>query len=214
MRLFDLLITRLFIILLLMSCSDFLEEKSQDEVIPTSVSDYNEMFLPLLQFQMDNMIYYIAGDTDITRNANNVPHMKQIWQDKDIVIVEGKLSRLGVGNDLFDNVKSLKRILCPAENAFDKYDEIFAECLKQPKEKLFLLALGPTATVLAYDLCNKGYQALDVGHIDICYEWKLRGAIGKIAIPGKYVNEVPDGRDNIEDCTDENYLNSIITKIL
>ena len=170
-----------------------------------------EIFFDLNQNIIPNRKF---GDTDITRNANNVPHMKQIWQDKDIVIVEGKLSRLGVGNDLFDNVKSLKRILCPAENAFDKYDEIFAECLKQPKEKLFLLALGPTATVLAYDLCNKGYQALDVGHIDICYEWKLRGAIGKIAIPGKYVNEVPDGRDNIEDCTDENYLNSIITKIL
>ena len=170
-----------------------------------------EIFLDLNKHIVANRKF---GETGITRNANNVPHMKQIWQDKDIVIVEGELSRLGVGNDLFDNVKSLKRILCPAKNAFDKYDEIFAECLKQPKEKLFLLALGPTATVLAYDLCNKGYQALDVGHIDICYEWKLRGAIGKIAIPGKYVNEVPDGRDNIEDCTDENYLNSIIAKIL
>ena len=168
----------------------------------------------LLELSQNIEDLQVFGDTNITRNANNVPHMKQIWQDKDIVVVEGELSRLGVGNDLFDNVKSLKRILCPAENAFDKYDEIFAECLKQPKEKLFLLALGPTATVLAYDLCNKGYQALDVGHIDICYEWKLRGAAGKIAIPGKYVNEAKGGRNNIEDCTDENYLNSIITKIL
>lgn len=75
MRLFDLLITRLFIILLLMSCSDFLEEKSQDEVIPTSVSDYNEMFLPLLQFQMDNMIYYMDDDVAIDES--------QFWGDNE-----------------------------------------------------------------------------------------------------------------------------------
>lgn len=170
----------------------------------------HEMLFDLCQNIVPNRKF---GDTDITRNANNIPHMKQIWKDRDIIIVEGELSRLGVGNDLFDNAKDIRRILCPAKNAFDKYDEIFAECLKQPKEKLLLLALGPTATVLAYDLYRKGYQAIDVGHIDICYEWKLRGATGKIAVPGKYVNEVPDGRENIEECTDRKYLNSIIAKI-
>ena len=80
MRLFDLLITRLFIILLLMSCSDFLEEKSQDEVIPTSVSDYNEMFLPLLQFQMDNMIYYMDDDVAIDES--------QFWGDNDMLVFD------------------------------------------------------------------------------------------------------------------------------
>ena len=121
---------------------------------------------------------------------------------------------MGIGNDLFDNVKSIKRILCPAKNAFDKYDAILAECEKQSKDKLFLIALGPTATVLAYDLANLGYWALDVGHIDICYEWKLRGGKGKVAIPGKYTNEAAGGRENIEDCTDPDYLNSIIAKVV
>ena len=32
------------------------------------------------------------------------------------------------------------------------------------KINYFLLALGPTATVLAYDLCKMGYQAVDIGH--------------------------------------------------
>ena len=130
-------------------------------------------------------------------------------------ILESKISKM-LENDRLAEIKKqsdIRHILCPAKNAFDKYDEIFAECLKQPKEKLLLLALGPTATVLAYDLYRKGYQAIDVGHIDICYEWKLRGATGKIAVPGKYVNEVPDGRENIEECTDRKYLNSIIAKI-
>lgn len=160
----------------------------------------------------------VFGDTNITRVADNVPRMKEIWKDKDIVIVEGEKSRLGVGNDLFDNVKSISRILCPAKNAFDKYDKILAECVKIPQDKLLLLALGPTATVLAYDLCKRGYRAVDVGHIDICYEWKLRNNDGnpwkKQLIPGKYVNEVAGGGENIPDCTDPDYLKSIISRIL
>lgn len=39
--------------------------------------------------------------------------MKAIWKDRDVVFIEGEKSRLGVGNDLFDNVKSIRRILCP-----------------------------------------------------------------------------------------------------
>ena len=37
------------------------------------------------------------------------------------------------------------------------------------KEYLVLLSLGPCATVLAYDLSKKGYQALDIGHLPNSY---------------------------------------------
>lgn len=178
-------------------------------------SNYWEQCVRKILFDLVEVIKpnQIFGDTDITRNANNVPLMKTIWQGKDIVMVEGDKSRVGVGNDLFDNVNSIKRILCPAENAFDCYDKILEECLKMSKNHLFLISLGPTATVLAYDLCRAGHRALDVGHIDICYEWKLRGAKEKILIPGKYVNEVEGGNRNVAECTDEKYLQSIIAKI-
>lgn len=74
-----------------------------------------------------------------------------------------------MGNDLFDNARSIVRILCPAESAFDRYEEIYNEAIKQPKDKLFLIALGPTAGVLAYDLAMQGYQAIDLGHADLSY---------------------------------------------
>ena len=83
---------------------------------------------------------------------------------------------MGVNNDLFDNVKSIKRILCPIVNAFNIYEKILQEALKIKKNKLILLALGPTASVLAYDLYHAGYQVLDIGHMDIEYEWFLRNA--------------------------------------
>ena len=70
-----------------------------------------------------------------------------------------------------------------------------------------------TATVLATDLHNAGYQAIDVGHIDIEYEWMLRKAKKKIPIPGKYVNEA-QGQNFIDNGTDLKYESEIFLRIL
>jgi glycosyltransferase family protein len=138
--------------------------------------------------------------------------LKGIFKDKDLLIVEGEQSRLGVGNDFFDGAKSIQRILCPPRNAFDKYDEILKACLEFSKDKLVVIALGPTATVLAYDLGVQGYQALDLGHIDIEYEWYLRNADRKIPIENKYVNEAGGYLGDTE-INDTKYLNSIVKRI-
>ena len=137
---------------------------------------------------------------------------KQIWDGTDILLIEGKYSRLGVGNDLFANAKSVQRILCPAQNAFDRYDDIYQAAIHHGERKLILLALGMTATVLAYDLAKVGLWAIDIGHIDIEYEWYLRGAKTKIAIPGKYVNEVREGK-NVSDDVPDSYLKEVIMRI-
>lgn len=98
-------------------------------------------------------------------------NIKQLWNNKDLVIIEGEQSRLGIGNDLFENTKSINRILGPKRDAFNVYDKLLEYVEKNiSKDKLILLALGPTATVLAYDLYKLGYHAVDIGHIDIEYE--------------------------------------------
>ena len=138
--------------------------------------------------------------------------IQQIWADKDILLIEGEKSRLGVGNDLFDNVKSIRRILAPNTNAFDHYDAIMKIVQKySPNEYLILLALGPTATVMAYNLAQKGYQAIDIGHIDIEYEWYRMGASHKVPIPSKYVNEA-DAGVGVGDIHDEKYKKEIICR--
>jgi glycosyltransferase family protein len=139
--------------------------------------------------------------------------IKSLWNNKNVILIEGKYSRVGCGNDLFDNVKSLKRILCPAKNAYRKYIDILKEIMKHDKEKLILLSLGPTAKVLVFDLYKEGYRSLDIGHIDIEYEWFLREAKEKIKIPNKYVNEVEGGTDNLQDYYDEKYESEIIAKL-
>ena len=151
---------------------------------------------------------------DKSNTAEYVKKLKKIWDQKDVVIIEGEKSRLGVGNDLFDNMKSIERIICPSENAFEIYEKIYNECLKIDNNKLVLLALGPTATVLSYDLYKAGYHTIDIGHVDIEYEWFLRKATTKIKIEHKYVTEVKDGRTNIQDVNDSKYQSEIIAKVL
>lgn len=140
--------------------------------------------------------------------------LKCLWDKKDVLLVEGEQSCLGVGNDLFDNAKNIHRVLCPSTNAFEKYDAILSAVKTFPKDWLVMIALGHTATVLAYDLSKYGYQALDIGHIDIEYEWMKMKATKKVAIQGKYVNEVPDdgGRTPVQ-CKDAVYLSQIVKRI-
>ena len=152
---------------------------------------------------------------DIDDYPRYIASLKQIWDGKEVILVEGEKSRLGIGNDLFDNVKGLNRIICPATNAFAVYDQIlsFIDGLNL-KDRLYLLALGHSATVLAYDLNGRGFRAIDLGHIDIEYEWFLMKAKEKCPIPDKYVNEVAEGRILGGSFTDRVYENQIIKKIL
>ena len=188
------------------------------EFWPNWINKYKFKLVRLLKH---NRKYYSTQITrfyldykDKSHTAEYVKELKKIWDGRDVVIIEGMQSRLGVGNDLFDNMKSIQRIICPSENAFDIYDRILNEALKIDKNKLVMLALGPTATVLSYDLAKAGYQAVDIGHVDIEYEWFLRKATTKIKIEHKYVTEVKEGRTNIADVNDEKYNGEIIARVL
>lgn len=138
--------------------------------------------------------------------------MKGIWENRNIVFIEGEKSRLGVGNDLFDNARSIRRILCPPKDAFERMEDIKREACKVEKGALFLIALGPTATVLAYDLFKAGYQAIDVGHVDVEYEWWRMGAHKKVKLERKYVNETAIGSE-VADAGEE-YRKQIIAQIV
>ena len=150
--------------------------------------------------------------TDIADYKRYITALKDIWNKKNIVIVEGEFSRLGVGNDLFSNASSIQRVICPATNAFNCYSKILESVCKFANDKLVLLALGQTATVLVYDLEKAGFRALDLGHIDVEYEWWRMKVTDKVAIPGKYVNEVREGRIN-SDCLDDVYRSQIVAVI-
>ena len=137
-----------------------------------------------------NVTRFYLNHIDKEQSKWQITRLQQIWEDQKVILVGGEMSRLGVGNDLFARAKSVRRVIGPAENAFDVYDKLM-DCVKQnaSKDDLIMLALGPTATAMAYELAKAGYWAVDIGHIDIEYEWYLMGATTKVNIPGKYTNE-------------------------
>lgn len=142
-----------------------------------------------------------------------IPIYRQIWDNRDVYIVEGEQTRIGVGNDLLDNAANIYRILAPAKNAYDVYDRIIASVKAHaPEGALLIIALGPTATIMAYDLAKMGYQALDLGHFDIQYEYHIRGIHTKEPIPGKYVNEAAAAGQTVDDSAikDTRYKASIV----
>ena len=158
----------------------FLNYKTVVKSTPTNRQYGNSLF---------TRFYIIMKD----RSSSNkqLEQIKQIWESRDVCLVEGQFSRFGEGNDLRANCNVIKRILCPPTNAFAKYDQILTTVKNNVnKDVLIICALGMTATVLAYDLTKSGYQALDLGHLDIEYEWMRMGVDEKCAISGKSVNEV------------------------
>lgn len=146
--------------------------------------------------------------------GNRFANLKKLWNDRNIIIIEGYYSRLGVGNDLFSNATSIKRILGPATNAFDKYEEILAYASSIANtDDLILLALGASATVMAYDLTKLGFQAIDIGHIDIEYEWYLQGATTRTSVMNKANNEFIGETVFDDNALPESYRNEVANVI-
>lgn len=148
------------------------------------------------------------------RSKSSFENIRRIWNKREVCIVEGRKTKLGMGNDLFNNASSIRRIICPAFNAYEKKAEIKdAILLNCNKNDLILMALGPTASILAVELCIEGYQVVDIGHVDIEYMWYLNHSILRDAIPGKYVNESSIKMLDDIYADDPVYVNSIITRI-
>lgn len=180
---------------------------------------YSRVLLPYLSTDK------VYGNANISRSymdyldkglaAKRFDAVRRIWKNKKILLVEGEESRVGVGNNLLSGAISIRRILCPPVNAFDNYSAIKESILESAlDDELILLSLGPTATVLAYDIHRTGRQVIDFGQADIEYEWFLRGETVKIPIAGKYVNEVSDrGRHDSNIINDKKYLSEIIKVI-
>ena len=149
---------------------------------------------------------------DKTPSAGYFAKLKQLWQDKDLLIVEGETSRSGVGNDLFDGARSIKRIICPSRNAYSKLEAIKQAVREHADNRLIWTMLAPTAKVLVYDLVQEGYRALDIGHIDSEYEWFQMGATHKVKLSHKHTAEHNFDQD-IEFRDDQAYDSQIVANL-
>lgn len=148
---------------------------------------------------------------DKENTGKRVSLIKKIWDGRDLVFIEGDKTRTGYGNDLFDNARSIKRILCPTFNAYTKYDEILSCSRKVEKDCLILVVLGPAGKLLAFDLVQEGYQVVDIGQVDMDYDWYRSGADFKVPNPDKYVSQLPPSA--VSEITDDTYRGQILFRI-
>lgn len=167
---------------------------------------------------------YLYGNTSVTRPYHDYKDktlsgvifakFQQLFKDKKILIVEGSGTRLGMGNDLLSGAGEIKRITTLNRNAFSVYNDLYSAVLAHGRHfDMVLISLGPTATVLAYDLSQQGIRCIDSGHIDIEYEWMRSAARDKVQVAGKNVNEVGVLlSDELVD-TDEHYRSQILQHV-
>lgn len=149
---------------------------------------------------------------DKSESIEIVKLWKRLWNNRDVVIIEGEHTKMGIGNDLFDNCSSVRRIICPCKNAYSRYAEILQRSSELPQDTLILVALGPTASILSYDLAQLGYQAIDTGHLDLEYNWMKKQSRHKEAVPGRFVNEVKN--NIVENIKDDCYESQVICRII
>lgn len=115
-------------------------------------------------------IYGYSKQDSIERVYKKIELLNEIWKDKKILLVEGSTSQLGLDTDVLYSAQSIKRIIIPSKNAFEKYNEIVQSIRKQSDFDIILIIAGPTATILAYDLYKMGYWVIDFGQMQKSYK--------------------------------------------
>lgn len=149
---------------------------------------------------------------DKSHAAVDFDKLKRLWQDQDLLIVEGSTTRSGEGNDLFAGAKSIQRIIAPSHHCFNIYEELLKTAKEHAQGRLVLLMLGPTAKVLAEDLAQAGYWAIDIGHLDSEYEWFEMGAQSKVKLAHKHTAEF-NLDEEIDFADDPEYRSQIVADL-
>ncbi|OEH89428.1 hypothetical protein ATO00_10975 [Loigolactobacillus coryniformis subsp. coryniformis] len=174
----------------------------------------------IVKYLQPNKRYYDANFTrpyidrrDKVQSEQFFAQIKHLWADRNVLIVEGAATRFGLSNDFLATARSVRRIICPSTNAFKQYAAILAQtkAIARPDD-VILIALGPTATVLAYDLAQVGFWALDIGHADVEYDWFQAKATVRTPLKNKYVNELAAGH-TVDNTNDKQYLQEIVAHI-
>jgi hypothetical protein len=127
---------------------------------------------------------YVYGNMSVSREGifkadpeRAVAAWRAVWEGRDVCYVIGKGSRFEPLDALFGGVASHRTIYSTPKHAYEDLPRLIEEIVANvPRETLILIALGPTATVLAVRLARLGYWALDLGHITSAYRTVVQGA--------------------------------------
>lgn len=88
--------------------------------------------------------------------------IESLWVGQDVTLVRGSAKSL-TAEDLV-GAGTVTEIIAPRQGAWAEYRSLL-ERIGRPKRAI--LCLGPTATVMAVDLCARGVHAIDFGHVGL-----------------------------------------------
>ncbi len=137
---------------------------------------YRLMFSHLVRRNAEYFSAFVSRPASVVglESAEYFRAFEPLWSGRDVVLVHNNAET--VKHPLLSGARSLRHVACPPKNAFAHYDRLFEEAaahLATP-DVLYLIAAGPTAGVLAWDLAQRGAQALDIGHLTNAYDEFLR----------------------------------------
>lgn len=96
--------------------------------------------------------------------------LESLWIGQDVTLVRGSSSSLTAA-DLVGSGR-VTEIVADRHDAWSRYASLLQRVGTPARA---LLCLGPTATVLAVDLCAKGVHAIDIGHVGMFIRKYRRG---------------------------------------
>lgn len=99
--------------------------------------------------------------------------LHSLWVNRHVTLVRGAKKSLTKDDLMRWGAASVREILCVPQHAWADYAQILNE-IGTPDHSV-ILCLGPTATVLAVDLCAKGVHAIDLGHVGMFCKKRERG---------------------------------------
>lgn len=97
---------------------------------------------------------------------------RSVWSDKRVCVVAGRGSKFELLPELFDNVADVRRIDSEPADAYAALPELKQKLRAVNDVDLFLIALGPSGTVLAGYLSSEAggaHHAVDIGHLASSY---------------------------------------------
>jgi len=161
-------------------CLIAIPEFNPDDLYPFWIDYWYENMQDISDIIKAKAVYPNMG---ISRQCTieQIKALSKVWENRNVLFVYGEKGRFSLSHPIFQNIKSFDEVLGPARNAWSEYDKIQMDVINKAckiDDPLIIISLGPTATVLAYDLSNLGFQSLDIGHITNVYD-RLMGFGGR-----------------------------------
>ena len=114
--------------------------------------------------------------------------LESLWRGQEITLVRGSGKSFTADRLMEAGAKTVREIQAPRQHAWAEYDSLMRKIGTPPR---VLLCLGPTATVMAVDLCAKGVHAIDLGHAGMFHKKRVAGEPLAVTDEDRAVDQVP-----------------------